>query len=112
MKARKYKISKKPLNGVKENTSDHLLDALNYTCRPFTLSEFPKCEDGGKVFEINDKSIGLSFKREVIKQFEKEVSLLANDMSKICLEIQLNQALENEDYERAAELRDKIQKNN
>ena len=42
MKARKYKISKKPLSVVKENTSDHITDTVSYTAedkqKPYVIS--------------------------------------------------------------------------
>lgn len=109
MKARKYKISKKPLSVVKENTSDHITDTVSYTCRPYTL---PSGIYDSRAFEINSNIIGIKFNQD---EFNKWMNKLSESLdriinSKIPLQEQLNQALENEDYERAAELRDKIKK--
>lgn len=119
MKARKYKISKKPLNGVKENTSDHITDTVSYTAedkqKPYvisgTLINGKYIEDGR--FEIMHKIVASLFentKEVTIKPIDYVGENQRNYNWQVSLQEQLNQALENEDYERAAELRDKIKK--
>jgi len=65
-----------------------------------------------RAFEINSNIIGIQFNQD---EFNKWMNKLSESLdriknSQIPLQEQLNQALENEDYKRAAELRDKIQK--
>lgn len=119
MKLRKYKISNKPLKVETkkvDNQSDHALDAISYTCRPYNMPNFPSDEYDFAFslsnYQLINRSFGIPFNEEQFNEFRDSIKqrqwIRLNNQ--IPLEEQLKQALQSEDYEKAAELRDKIQK--
>lgn len=94
MKLIKYKISNKPLKVIQSNVIVIKDEAKHIKCDKHTYTMFPNSKWEHKVFWVQDKSIGVPFNKEQLDKWEE----------------QLKEALESEDYEKAAELRDKIQK--
>lgn len=95
---------------IDSRTSDALAMAVRFECPVYTY-EFI-LDAAGVILEDNDDSIESSqpVKRQTKKEVKGVVGLAGNTIEE--LESMLSEVLGNEDYEKAAEIRDEIKKRN